>query len=66
MCSLVASLIGDCKWGKSSFKSHGAAQIAGDLGNPRKGAKEEQGSNNLLTIPLAPSVTECKDELNTG
>lgn len=46
--------------------SRGAAQRAEDLGDPWKGAKEEQGSNSLPTIPLAPSVTECKDELTTG
>lgn len=41
------------------------AQTTEDLRNPWKGAKEEQGSHNLLTIPLAPSVTEHKDELTT-
>lgn len=46
--------------------SRGATQIAEALGDPQKGVKEEQGSSNLLTIPLAPSATECKDELTTG
>ena len=46
--------------------SPGAAQIAEDLRDPWKGAKEEQGSHNLPTIPLAPSVTEHKDELTAG
>lgn len=50
----------------SDSTSCGAAQIAKDLTDPCKEAKEEQGSNNLLTIPLALSETEHKDELTTG
>lgn len=50
----------------SDSTSCGAAWIAKDLRDPWKEAKEEQGSNNLLTIPLALSETECKDELTTG
>lgn len=41
------------------------AQTTEDWRNPWKGAKEEQGSRNLPTIPLASSVTEHKNELTT-